>query len=267
VGDVVTHPLRLTVIGCSGSYPGPGSAASCYLLEAEQNGRTWQILLDLGNGALGSLQQWHSLYEIDAVLVTHLHPDHCLDLTGLYVALRYRPSGPAAAVPVYGPAGTSERLRLAYDGLPETGMSAELDVRTWQARRPVRIGPLTVTPYRVEHPVEAYGLRVEAGGAVLAYTGDTDATPELSPLCTGADLVLSDCAFVEGRDATRGVHLTAKRAGQAMTDAGGVGRLVLTHLPPWNDREAARAEARETWDGPLELAAPGATFELAGRPT
>ncbi len=168
---------------------------------------------------------------------------------------------------VYGPAGTSERLRLAYGGLPETGMSAQLDVRTWQAREPVRVGPFAVTPYRVEHPVEAYGLRVECEGAVLAYTGDTDATGELSPLCADADLVLSDCAFVEGRDATRGVHLTARRAGQAVTDAGGVCRLVLTHLPPWNDPETARREARETWAGPLELAAPGATYELPGRST
>jgi ribonuclease BN (tRNA processing enzyme) len=255
--------VRLTVVGCSGSFPGPDSAASCYLVEtADADGRTWRVLLDLGSGALGPLQRHASLYDIDAVLLSHLHPDHCLDLTGMYVALKYRPGGPAPALPVYGPTRTGERLRLAYDGLPETGMSAELEVHAWSAAEAVRIGPFTVTPYPVEHPIEAYGIRVEADGAVLAYTGDTDATPGLRPLCHGADLVLADSAFVEGRDATRGVHLTARRAGQAMTEAGGVRRLVLTHMPPWNDPEAARREAAQTWSGPLDVATPGATFEL-----
>jgi ribonuclease BN (tRNA processing enzyme) len=255
--------VRLTVVGCSGSFPGPDSAASCYLVEADDaDGRTWRILLDLGSGALGPLQRYTSLYDVDAVLLSHLHPDHCLDLTGLYVALKYRPAGAAPAVPVYGPARTGERLRLAYDGLPATGMSAELDVRVWEPRQPVTIGPFTVTPHPVEHPVDAFGIRVACDGAVLAYTGDTDTTAELSPLCHDADLVLADSAFVEGRDAARGVHLTARRAGQAMTDAGGVRRLVLTHMPPWNDPEAARREAAQTWSGPLDVATPGARFEL-----
>lgn len=257
--------MKLTVVGCSGSFPGPDSAASCYLVEADDDaGRTWRILLDLGSGALGPLQRYISPYDLDAVLLSHLHPDHCLDLTGLYVALKYRPGGPAPAVPVYGPSGTATRLAKAYGGLPDSGMSAELDVREWTAEAAVGIGPFTVTPHPVEHPVEAYGLRVEADGAVLAYTGDTDATPNLTPLCTGADLVLADSAFVEGRDETRGVHLTARRAGAAATAAGGVRRLVLTHMPPWNDRDAARHEAEQAWTGPLDVATPGATYSLVG---
>ncbi len=255
--------MRLTVVGCSGSFPGPESAASCYLVTADDaDGRTWRVLLDLGSGALGPLQRHTSLYDVDAVLLSHLHPDHCLDLTGLYVALKYRPGGPAPAVRVHGPSRTAERLARAYDGLPATGMSAELDVRPWTAGEAEQIGPFTVTPYAVKHPIEAYGLRVEADGAVLAYTGDTDATPNLTPLCHDADLVLADSAFVEGRDEARGVHLTARRAAQAVTEAGGVRRLVLTHLPPWNDPELARRQAAEVWTGPLDLATAGATFEL-----
>jgi ribonuclease BN (tRNA processing enzyme) len=258
--------MKVTVVGCSGSFPGPDSAASCYLVETpDAAGRTWRILLDLGSGALGPLQRYTSLYDVDAVLLSHLHPDHCLDLTGLYVALKYRPGGAAPAVAVYGPTGTERRLAKAYDGLPDTGMSAELDVREWTAGQPVAIGPFTVTPHAVEHPIEAYVIRVESGGAVLAYTGDTDATPNLTPLCRDADLVLADSAFVEGRDRIRGVHLTARRAGQAATDAGGVRRLVLTHMPPWNDRDAARREAEQTWSGALEVTVPGATYELDGR--
>jgi ribonuclease BN (tRNA processing enzyme) len=259
--------MKVTVVGCSGSFPGPESAASCYLVEApDAAGRTWRVLLDLGSGALGPLQRYTTPYDVDAVLLSHLHPDHCLDLCGLYVALKYRPGGPAPAVPVYGPSGTAVRLARAYDGLPDTGMSAELDVRTWTEGTPVAIGPFTVTPYAMNHPVEAYGLRVESGGAVVAYTGDTDSTPNLTPLCRDADLVLADCAFVEGRDEIRGVHLTARRAGEAATEAGGVRRLVLTHMPPWNDPEAARRDAAQTWVGPLEVARAGVTYELVRSP-
>ena len=86
--------MRLTVVGCSGSFPGPDSAASCYLVEADG----FRVLLDLGNGALGPLQRYADIYAVDAVLVSHLHSDHFIDLCSYYVALRYRdPDGAAAA--------------------------------------------------------------------------------------------------------------------------------------------------------------------------
>ena len=126
-------------------------------------------------------------------------------------------------------------------------------VRGLTDRVAVRVGPFTITPYAVRHPVAAFGFRVEAGGRVLAYTGDTDSCEALVPLLTGADLALVEAGF-EAAEATRGIHLTPERAGQAVAGAGGVGRLVLTHLPPWADREAARREAEEAWPGPLTLA-------------
>jgi ribonuclease BN (tRNA processing enzyme) len=259
--------MRLTVVGCSGSVPGPTSAASCYLLEADgfdDDGapRTWRVLLDLGSGALGSLQQYVDPMSVDAVLLSHLHADHCLDLCGLYVMLKHSPVGaqPRPRIPVWGPSGTAARLAGAYDLPADPGMSAELDVQAWSDGQQVRIGPLTVTPMLVNHPVEAYGLRVELEGAVLAYTGDTDACDALKSLCHNADLVLADAAFVDGRDEVEGIHLSGRRAAQAALDAEGVGRLVLTHLPPWNDPQVCLAQARELWDGPLEVAAPGATY-------
>ena len=87
------HLVRLTVVGCSGSYAGPDSPASCYLLEADGEDRTWRILLDLGNGALGALHNYTDPLGIDAVALSHLHPDHCLDLCGYYVMRKYHPSG------------------------------------------------------------------------------------------------------------------------------------------------------------------------------
>ena len=89
--------MRLTVVGCAGSFAGPDSAASCYLVVAPFEGRTYRLLIDLGSGAFGPLQRHTTLRAIDAVGLSHLHPDHCLDLCGLYVALRYDPAGPATA--------------------------------------------------------------------------------------------------------------------------------------------------------------------------
>lgn len=255
--------MRVTVIGCSGSFAGPQSPSSCYLVQTERDGRTWSLLLDLGSGALGALQRHISLDDLDALALTHLHPDHCVDVCGLYVARRYRPAGPLPSrLPVHGPAGTEERLALMYHGLEEAGMTGELDVREVGDGKPFDIGPFTVTPHLVNHPVEAYGYRVEADGAVLAYSGDTDSCDALGRLFTGADLVLVDSAFVDGRDNVQGVHLSGRRAAEAAVAAGGVKRLMLTHLPPWNDPAVCRAQAAAVWPGEVELAVAGAVHEV-----
>ena len=113
------HPMRLTVVGCSGSYPGPDSPASCYLLEQDdEDGRTWRILLDLGSGALGALHHYADPLTIDAVALSHLHPDHCLDLCGFYVLRKYHPSGAQPRLPVYGPGG-EPTYHFATTGAPE----------------------------------------------------------------------------------------------------------------------------------------------------
>jgi ribonuclease BN (tRNA processing enzyme) len=251
--------MRLTVIGCSGSYPGPDSPASCYLLEQEEGGRTWRVLLDLGNGALGALHRYVDPLTIDAVLLSHLHADHCLDLCGYYVMRKYHPTGHQPLIPVWGPDGTAERMARAYDLPLDPGMTEEFDFRAWHG--PVEIGPFAVTPVPVAHPVAAYGLRVEAGGATLAYTGDTGPTPVLDELARDADLFLAEASFRTGEEVPPDLHLTGADGGAVATRAG-VRRLVLTHVPPWHDPQDALAEARTAYDGPLELARPGAVFEL-----
>jgi ribonuclease BN (tRNA processing enzyme) len=258
--------VKLTVVGCSGSFPAPDSPSSCYLVEADDaDGRTWRVVLDLGSGALGPLQRHTRLDALDAVVVSHLHPDHFSDLCGLYVARRYDPAGQAAdRLPVYGPAGTAERLRQAYGG-DGVGIDETFDVRELSPGRPVELGPLTLTPYPVEHPVEAFGVRVEAHAGprteVLAYTGDTDACEALVSLAKGADLLLAEASFQEGRDTARGVHLTGLRAGQVASDAG-CRRLLLTHVPVWTDPQVVLAEARSAFPGSVELARPGGVHLL-----
>ena len=117
--------MRLTVVGCSGSFPGPDSAASCYLLEADG----FRLVVDMGNGSLGALQRFAPLFGIDAVLLSHLHADHCVDLYSYSVARAYAPAGPQPPIPVYGPAGTSMRIGLVHGPDGDPGLDAAVHVR------------------------------------------------------------------------------------------------------------------------------------------
>jgi ribonuclease BN (tRNA processing enzyme) len=252
--------VRLTVVGCSGSYPGPESPASCYLLEADDAaGRTWRVLLDLGSGALGALQRYVDPLAVDAVLLSHLHPDHCLDLCGFYVLRKYHPDGAQPRIPVLGPAGTAERMARAYDLDAEPGMTGEFDFRTWDG--PVELGPFRVEPTLVSHPVPAYGLRVTAAGRTLAYTGDTGPCPALDDLARDVDLLLAEASFRTGDANPPDLHLTGADGG-AVARRSGARRLLLTHVPPWFDPAVALAEARTAYDGPAGLARAGDVHEV-----
>ena len=265
--------MKLTIIGCTGSFAGPDSPASCYLVSGEDaGGRTWRILLDMGNGALGALQRHIDLHEIDAVLVSHLHPDHCIDLAGLHVAVKWDPRGWGAdRIPLWAPPGTHDYLAGTH-GLPlEPGMSGEFDFHAWVPEEPVRMGPFTVTPFRVAHPTpEPYALRIDYDGpegiSTLAYSGDTDACEGLVRAARGADVFLCEAAYHEGRDdALRGIHLTGRRAGEAARDAG-ARKLLLTHLPVWNSPTLAVEEAQEVFAGPIGVAEPAYTYRIVRTP-
>jgi len=248
--------MRLTVVGCSGSFPGPDSAASCYLVEAGDA----RLVLDLGNGSLGPLQRYTALDQVDAVLLSHLHPDHCQDMCGFYVYRRFRPDGPLPPVPVYGPPGVADRMDAAYGPTGGPGLRGSFDFAEW-SEGVRRIGPVTVTVARVAHPVPTFGMRLEYEGRVLTFSGDTGSCPALDELATDADVLLCEAAFHVGRDSVPDLHMNGRDAGECATRAG-VGRLVLTHLPPWNDPDRTLAEAARAYEGPIELARPGLRVEV-----
>ncbi len=256
--------MKLTVIGCSGSYPGPDSAASCYLLEApdpEDSGRTWRILLDLGSGALGTLQRFVDPLTIDAVFISHLHPDHFFDIAGYYVLRRYHPDGAQPRIPVWGPRTTKLRAARAY-GLPlDPGMGEEFRFRRIRRKTPMTVGPFTVTARRMDHPVEAYAFRVECGGRVLVYSGDTAKCAGLTEITREADLFLAEAAFRDGCDNPPHIHMTGSEAATTAQEAG-AGHLVLTHIPPWYEKKLAVEEAKGHFDGEISLAAEGSTYEV-----
>jgi ribonuclease BN (tRNA processing enzyme) len=264
--------VQLTIIGCSGSFPGPDSPASCYLVEAEG----FRLLIDLGSGALSAVQRYADLYEIDAVCLSHLHADHCLDVCDYSVARTYHPDGPMPRIPVYGPSQAAVRLGralaadpAAQDGRPgaEPGHGIT-DAFSFVTITPgvMGIGPLRVTAVHMNHPVETFGFRLEHAGRALAYSADTAPTEALVDLARDADVLLCEASFAPPDDAAaaalpEGLHLTARQAAQHAARAG-VGQLVLTHLVPWNDKNASLEEASQAFGGPLALAAPGLGFVL-----
>ena len=250
--------MRLTVVGCSGSVPGVDSPASCYLVQAGDI----SVVLDLGSGALGHLQRHLDLRRLDAVLLSHLHPDHCIDVLALYIARTYDPRRRYRPMPVHLPSGGAGHLARAYGRAEHPGLEGSFEFDEWREGTR-RIGPLTVTAARMAHPVETWGMRLEHEGRVLAFSGDTGPCDALVELARGADLALFESSFEVERDASApaDLHMTGRDAGEAAARAG-VRRLVLTHLPPWNDPAVALRDATAAFDGPVEVAVSGATYDL-----
>lgn len=250
--------VQTTIVGCAGSFPGPDSAASCYLIDT---GR-FKLVLDLGNGGLGSLQRYAGLDEIDAICLSHLHADHCLDMCGFAVAKIHHPLGRRRRIPVYGPAAAAERLTRAMSlagGSDMTDAFAFIDLQPGTTE----IGPLRVTTAYMNHPVQTFGFRIEHDGQVLAYSADTGPTDELVRLASGADVLLCEASFLDGPDLPADLHLTARQAARHAARAG-AGELVLTHLVAWNDPAATLEQASTAFGGALSLAAPGR--QIPGRP-
>jgi ribonuclease BN (tRNA processing enzyme) len=246
--------VRLTVIGCSGSGPGPASPASCYLVEHED----YSLLLDLGNGAFGSLLALTDPAAIDAVYLSHLHADHCLDVAPFMVWHRYSGRSSGEPLPLYAPVGADRRLRLAYD-LDDGPIEDVFDVLAIGAGS-FALGPFQVSTVRTAHPVECYAIRLDAGGRSLVYTGDTGVCPDVVRLATGADVLLAEAAHPERPGLPPALHLTGREAGEHAA-AAGVGRLLLTHVPAWVDPEEQLAAARGAFPT-TELVRPGAGYDI-----
>ncbi|MEE1928131.1 MBL fold metallo-hydrolase [Streptomyces sp. TRM 70351] len=251
--------MKLTVVGCSGSFPSADSACSSYLVEADG----YRLLLDMGNGALGELQRHCGLYDLDAIVLSHLHADHCIDMCAYFVARYYRfEGGRCAPLPVHGPRGTEERLTTAYADTPsDSSMREVFGFRDLVSGADFELGPFRIRAEEVAHPVEAYGFRIEQGGSVLTYSGDTGQCSALTDLARDADLFLCEASFTHGKEDVPDLHLNGREAGECAQEAG-ASRLVLTHVPPWTDAQVNLRDAKAAFDGPAELARPGAVYEF-----
>jgi ribonuclease BN (tRNA processing enzyme) len=261
--------MRLIVLGCSGSGPGPGSPASGYLVEAGDA----RLALDLGNGTLGAMQRHLDPWDLDGVLLSHLHPDHCSDFASLVVHRRYHPRPPYDArrhrLPVYAPVEAPDRLAAAYAASAAERAETDLtDVFAFHAHTDggsAEVAGVTLRAGLVDHPCEAYALRVEHGGRTLAYSGDTGPCDGLVEVARGADVLLCEATWPHVTEhwdePPPGVHLSGRQAGEHAA-AAGVARLLITHVPAWYDGQALLAEAKAAFDGPVELVAPDAAYEI-----
>jgi ribonuclease BN (tRNA processing enzyme) len=249
--------VRLTVLGCAGSFPGPDSACSAYLIEADG----FALMLDFGPGSLSALQRYSDLRSVDAILLSHLHCDHMLDACSYVVVRRYSPDGPYPRLPVYAPAGAAQRMAAAYWSPDEGPLDDVYEFRTLTAGT-FDLGPFTVTTERVNHPVETYGVRLEHDGRVLTYSADSGVCDALGRLAGGADLFLCEASYLDGAVNPPDLHLTGREAGEVAAKAG-VGGLLLTHLvTAWGSGEETYQAAAAAFNGPVELVQPGSVYEI-----
>lgn len=240
---------RLTVIGCAGTHSSAERVCSAYLLHHDG----FDLLLDLGPGALHNLSKVIDLADLDAIVISHMHPDHFLDLYGLQYALRFHPADPGP-IPVYGPADMPGMIAAI---LPDESVAKLKNLLTFHiaaAGDVLTLGPLRVELFEMNHPMPTIGSRITAGTKVIAFTGDTAPTPQTSHLARDADVFLCDATWSEAqRPIPADVHCTGLEAGQAAQSAGAK-RLVITHVSPYNDPAAVAREAAKAYEGDIIVA-------------
>jgi ribonuclease BN (tRNA processing enzyme) len=245
--------VRLTVLGGCGAWPEAGQACSGYLVEHDG----FRLLVDAGYATMPRLLAHTAAERVDAVFVSHGHPDHCADLNPL---LRARALGdaPAAPLPVYAPRGALDAV-LALD---RPGMlSAAYELWEFTPDATLHIGPFRAETRLLPHWVTNAGVRLTAGGRVLAYTGDTGPSPHLVELARGADLLLAEATYVAEVPAdSRAYQSSAVQVGRYAAEAG-AGRVLLTHLWPGTD-PAAAAGAAASSGGQVAVATADLVAEL-----
>lgn len=264
--------MKLTIIGCSGSMSGKESPASAYLLQAKGDDdgieRTYSLILDFGPGAMGHLLRYADPAMIDAMIFSHLHADHCVDIVGMQVFRRWYPEGALPQIPVFSPGDGAARTRGIADDPVDENYIGEFDFHQVNAGSTLTIGPFHVEFFHAWHTIPALAVRISGPSesdpcksVTFTYTGDTDYIASVVQAAQKVDLLLSEAAFEEGRDTVEGVHMTGLRAGTLAADAGAK-KLLLTHLQPWTSVHKTVADAQKVFKGSVHAVTAGETFEI-----
>jgi ribonuclease BN (tRNA processing enzyme) len=248
--------LTLTPIGVGTAYARPGEVQSCYLVRAAGGGA---VALDMGAGALNRLQSAIAPEDLTAIVISHLHPDHCTDLMALRV---YMVWGPAAGrtIRVLGPPGLRDRL-AAFSGSEGWDSAFRFEELAGVGGERELSGGLALRYAEVPHLPPTYALRLEHAGASVCYGADGGPGPELPALARACDLLVCECSFGAAPVPEGVAHMNARTAGEAARRAR-AGRLLLTHCFPEHDRRAALEEARRAFGGPVEWARQGAAVTV-----
>jgi ribonuclease BN (tRNA processing enzyme) len=247
--------MKVHVLGSSGTFPVAGRPAAGLLIE---HGST-RVWCDAGPGTFVAIPMDADM--IDAIVLSHQHPDHCSDLFTAFHSWTYRPD-PRSSVPVYAPQSVWDRISSFLD----KGQGSVLD-QTFQFN-PVKggdratIGTLQVTFADMDHSVPTVGSRWEAENRTLFYTGDTGPGGDWHEVARGVDVLLAEASYQDStRDPDYPQHMSASEAGSLARELG-VARLVLTHIPPYLDVSLSIHEAEAAFDRPVAFATPGTSFDV-----
>jgi ribonuclease BN (tRNA processing enzyme) len=247
--------MRLTVLGGCGAWPAADRACSGYLVEHDG----FRLLLDPGYATLPRLLTMMAAADVDAVFVSHEHPDHCADINPLLRARAWS-EPPAPPLPIYALSGALDAvLALDRPGLL-AGAHEQVELT---AGREVEVGPLRAETRHLPHSVPNIGVRLTGGGRTLAYTGDSGPSDEVVRLARGSDVLLAEASYADRAPDDVRRHLCTARDAARQARAADISRLVLTHLLPRTDAEAAESVARTEYEGDLAIAAPGLVVDLS----
>lgn len=236
--------MKLTIIGHWGGYPKAGEASTGYLLEHD----SFKLLIDCGSGVLSHLQHHVEATDLDAVLLSHYHPDHVADIGVLQHALliQYFLGKNKGTLPVY----AHREDQRGYDSITYKDL---MQAHEYKEDSSLSIGPFTVTFVKTKHPVPCYGMRIEAGGKSLFYTADSALREEFFSFGKETDVLLCECNFYGGMDASNAGHMTSLDAGKLAQETN-AGKLILTHLPHFGDLSQLVTEAQSIYNGEVLLA-------------
>lgn len=249
-GHVNGRGLRIVPVGVGSAYSAPGEAQSCYLVSAA--GRS--VAVDLGSGTLNRLQDEIAPEDLDAVVITHMHPDHCVDLMALRVYMVWGP-GAGRVLTVHGPPGLRARLEdfSGSEGWERAFVFRDLEAGGGE----IDLGEGLVLRHReVPHLPPTHAVRFEHDGRSICFSADSAPDEALVELASGCDLFLCEASFGDGVVPEGLPHLSARDAGD-MAARAGAGRLLLVHCSPEFDRDATLAAARERFAGPVAWARQG----------
>lgn len=238
------YNMKLTVIGFWGGYPKQNAASSGYLLE--HNG--FQLLIDCGSGVLSKLQNVIQPEELDAVLISHYHPDHIADIGVLQHARLIQGflGKSIPTLPLYGhPFDQVEFSRLTYKEITK-GIA-------YPVNEVLTVGPFQVSFLKTDHPVPCYAMRIEADGKVLVYTADSSFKEEFIDFSKEADLLLCECNFYGHQNGKSAGHMNSSEAGK-FAEKVAVKQLILTHLPHYGELSELISEAANEFTGIIKLA-------------
>lgn len=253
-------PFEVVVLGSSGTFPTAENAATGFLLRSGG----WDVWLDAGTGTFANLQRHADYFQVKAVVLSHFHLDHILDVYPFYYGLRYSVGAPGPMkLKIYAPKGARERLEplAGSGGAYHNGFEDFLEFEVVQAGDRLSIGPFSFEFFKTLHPVETLAMRIEAAGRHLAYTADTGSTPDLVQVAQGADLLIAEASIQKPDEKMAEVHMTAEEAGRLAQQAG-VSRLVLNHIVPGLDPALSIEQAKGQFDGEVIAAFQNMRLEI-----